>query len=816
MAVKFSFFLPARRRVPRSDSEGGSVSKAGNFLETRALCLLAALLILCSTPLLLGAQTAKDTLSEPKVVKAGTPKIVKAGKPKPTPAGILYTFTNYSVKEGLAHSQVGAIYQDSRGNLWFGTWGGGVNKYDGETFTHFTTKEGLSHNDVWSILEDKSGNLWFGTDGGVNKYDGKTFTHFTTKEGLSHNSVMSILEDKTGNLWFGTYGGGVNKYDGETFTHYTTKEACPIASEHECIGGLSDNRVLSILEDKSGNLWFGTYDGGVNKYDGETFTHFTTKEACPITSEHECIGGLSHNRVSSILEDKTGNLWFGTYDGGVNKYDGETFTHFTTKEGLSHNRVWSILEDKAGNLWFGTYKGVNKYDPSATLRTGSETFTHFTTKEGLSDNIVWSILEDKSGNLWFGTYGGGVNKYDGETFTHFTTKEGLSDNEVTSLLEDKGGNIWVGTYGGGVCVLHDPSAALRTGGGQDSIKYKWTYINTENGLADNVVVSLVFDGEGYVWVGTKKGLSRVNPETFEVRSYGEIEGFTGIECNVNASLLDSKGFLWFGSRIQLTKCNPKADWRNELEPQTYVKGIKLFFEDVAWRPPSGPARAGRADAQEPSETSAQKELLEGIEFTGVSKWYPLPENLVLPYDKNHLTFEYVGISLKIPEKVRYQFMLEGLDKDWSPVTKKTEATYPNLEPGEYSFKVKACNDEGVWNKEPTVYSFSIQAPYWERWWFYLGQLLFFVLLIGGTLVVSRAGKNEAIITVLVIVCLFVIFEYIQNLCEPFYEQYVGSAPIIKTLLNLLLFGVLFPVQTLLRRFLVGRKKKHLHKKLEEV
>ena len=576
MAVKFSFFLPARRRVPRSDSEGGSVSKAGNFLETRALCLLAALLILCSTPLLLGAQTAKDTLSEPKVVKAGTPKIVKAGKPKPTPAGILYTFTNYSVKEGLAHSQVGAIYQDSRGNLWFGTWGGGVNKYDGETFTHFTTKEGLS------------------------------------------------------------------------------------------------------------------------------------------------------------------------------------------------------------------------------------------------DNIVWSILEDKSGNLWFGTYGGGVNKYDGETFTHFTTKEGLSDNEVTSLLEDKGGNIWVGTYGGGVCVLHDPSAALRTGGGQDSIKYKWTYINTENGLADNVVVSLVFDGEGYVWVGTKKGLSRVNPETFEVRSYGEIEGFTGIECNVNASLLDSKGFLWFGSRIQLTKCNPKADWRNELEPQTYVKGIKLFFEDVAWRPPSGPARAGRADAQEPSETSAQKELLEGIEFTGVSKWYPLPENLVLPYDKNHLTFEYVGISLKIPEKVRYQFMLEGLDKDWSPVTKKTEATYPNLEPGEYSFKVKACNDEGVWNKEPTVYSFSIQAPYWERWWFYLGQLLFFVLLIGGTLVVSRAGKNEAIITVLVIVCLFVIFEYIQNLCEPFYEQYVGSAPIIKTLLNLLLFGVLFPVQTLLRRFLVGRKKKHLHKKLEEV
>ena len=721
----------------------------------------------------------------------------------------------------MSNNNILSMLEDKSGNLWFGTGGGGVNKYDGETFTHFTTKEGLSHlsyNIVWSILEDKSGNLWFGTYGcSVNKYDGKTFTHFTLKDGMINNSIMSILEDKSGNLWFctdgdgvykyvhdaigtggdfslrsehfttkqgmssnivwsiledksgclwfGTDGGGVNKYDGETFTHFTTKE------------GMSHSSVMSILEDRSGNLWFGT-DEGVNKYDGETFTHFTTNE------------GLSNNKIISILEDRSGNLWFGTGGLGVNKYDGETFTHFTTKEGLSHNAIWSILEDKSGNLWFGTSEGgVNKYD--------GETFTHYTTKEGLSHNNILSILEDRSGNLWFGTYGGGVNKYDDQTFTHFSTKEGLSNNQASSLIEDNAGNIWVGTYGGGVCVLYE-GGRVKVGEKtkEDSVEYEWEYINTENGLTNDDVLSLVFDAEGYVWAGTNKGINKINAESFEVvRSYTKLEGFRGIECNQNSSYLDSKGNLWFGTATHLTKYNPQADWQNKLEPQTHIKSIKLFFEIVDWR---------------------IKDSIADIEFDGVMKGYPLPKDLVLSYDKNHLTFEYIGISLKIPEKVRYQFILEGLDKDWSPVTKKREITYTNLTPGDYVFKVKACNDEGVWNKEPTTYPFRIKQPYWEMWWFYLGQILFFVLLIGGTLIVSRAGKNQTIITVLVFICLFIIFEFIQNLCEPFYEEYVGSTPIVKTLLNLILISILLPAHTFLRRYLIGRKKKKIDKKLEEL
>jgi hypothetical protein len=171
------------------------------------------------------------------------------------------------VQQGMNSSYVTSILEDSHSDLWFGTWGGGVSRYNGFTFTHFTEKEGLSKNIVWSILEDIDGNLWFGTwGGGVVMYNGESFTHFTEKEGLSSNNVRSLLEDSHGNIWFGTGGEGVSKYSGETITHFTQKE------------GLSDNYVCSILEDSHGNIWFCTEGGGVSMYNGDSFTHFTEKE----------------------------------------------------------------------------------------------------------------------------------------------------------------------------------------------------------------------------------------------------------------------------------------------------------------------------------------------------------------------------------------------------------------------------------------------------------------------------------------------------------------------------------------------------------
>ncbi len=183
--------------------------------------------------------------------------------------------------------------------------------------------------------------------------------------------------------------------------------------------------------------------------------------------------GMNSSQVLSMLEDQRGNLWFGTY-GGVSRYDGKHFTHFTENEGLSNNRVHSILKDKRGNLWFGTNGGVSRYDPAEDGTGG--TFTHFTVKEGLSNNSVRSILEDKSGNLWFGTLGGGVTKFDGDDFTHFTVKEGLSNNGIYSMLEDKNGNLWFGTHGGGV-IRYDPT--------EDGTGGTFTHFTEKEGLSNN-------------------------------------------------------------------------------------------------------------------------------------------------------------------------------------------------------------------------------------------------------------------------------------------------------------------------------------------
>jgi len=403
------------------------------------------------------------------------------------------------VEQGMSSSQVLSILEDSHGNLWFGTGGGGVSMFNGETFTHFTEKEGLSHDQVWSILEDSYGNLWFGTwGGGVSRYNGEIFTHFTEKEGLSNNRVRSMMEDSQGNLWFGTWGGGVSLYNGETITHFTKKE------------GISNNYVQSILEDSRGDLWFGTAGGGVSRYDGNTHTYFTEKE------------GLSNNDILSILEDSRGNLWFGTGGGGVSMYNGESFMRLTEKEGLSNNRVNSIFEDSHGNLWFGTRNGgVSKYN--------GNTFTHFTERDGLSNNDVKVIIEDSYGNLWFGTDYGGVSMYNGESFRHFTEKEGLRNNRVRSIMEDSQGNLWFGRWNGGVSMFNGESL---------------TQFTEEEGSGDHRVLSIFEDSKGNLWFGTEDG----GVIAYNGKAYTHFTGKAGLSSdNVRSILEDSQGNFWFGT-----------------------------------------------------------------------------------------------------------------------------------------------------------------------------------------------------------------------------------------------------------------------------
>lgn len=294
------------------------------------------------------------------------------------------------------------IHQDRTGNIWLGTNGDGVCRYDGKTFTYFNTTEGFGGTAVRGITEEENGDLWFATTGGVTHYDGKHFTNFTTEDGLSHNQVWSILIDGNGGFWFGT-DGGVSRYDGKTFTSFPL----PAADQKQYPRAYPTPKLVHcIFQDKSGVIWLGTNGAGVYRYDGKSLTHLSEKD------------GLCNNVVLSIMQDKQGRLWFGSMFGGVSRYDG-SFTNFTKKEGLSGNEVWTMLEDKTGAIWMATGKGVDRYD--------GKVFTNYTKKDGLANNFVQSILEDKAGNLWFGT-SGGCYRFNGKRFINFT-KKGMINSE---------------------------------------------------------------------------------------------------------------------------------------------------------------------------------------------------------------------------------------------------------------------------------------------------------------------------------------------------------------------------------------------------
>ena len=257
-------------------------------------------------------------------------------------------FTTFTTEDGLAAKRVRSFGEDGQGNLWIGTFGGGVSRFDGTKFTTFTTEDGLAGNGVRSIVEDRAGNLWFG-GGGATRYDGKEFVNFTTEDGLASNFVGSMLEDRQGNLWFAhpRASGRVSRYDGARFTTLSIGEGLTEESLEETAG------ALCIVEDRQGNLWFGTEGGGVARYDGQQFTNFTTED------------GLGANWVWSMLEDRQGHLWFASRGGGVNRYDGLVFQSLSRKDDLAHNEVWSIHQDRQGAFWIATDSGLTRYRPSS-------------------------------------------------------------------------------------------------------------------------------------------------------------------------------------------------------------------------------------------------------------------------------------------------------------------------------------------------------------------------------------------------------------------------------------------------------------------
>ncbi|MBL7963831.1 MAG: hypothetical protein JNM31_08295 [Flavobacteriales bacterium] len=313
-----------------------------------------------------------------------------------------------------------AAFEDSKGNLWFGTVGDGVIRYEpkplvvaGERLTYFTTNEGLIDNVVPGIAEDKAGNLWFGTHAGASRWDGKTFTNFGSAQGLT-GPGCKILVDRNGTVWAGTNDGAFRLED-ERFIPFELPIPVIDQPSHKWVKG----KVWALQEDSKGNIWFGRDGYGACRYDGKSFTHFTKKD------------GLCSNNVASIVEDAQGNLWFGSItsdfppvkEGGVARFDGQTFTRFADVKGLTANDVYMVFAERSGKVWVCPVGvGAYRFDPSAALRTGGNSFSLFdrTERPHLIQNFgVQAVLEDSKGTLWFG-FSGGLFRFDGTLFRNVT------------------------------------------------------------------------------------------------------------------------------------------------------------------------------------------------------------------------------------------------------------------------------------------------------------------------------------------------------------------------------------------------------------
>jgi ligand-binding sensor domain-containing protein len=597
----------------------------------------------------------------------------------------------------LPDNSITALSLDRQGNLWIGTNGGGAAVMDmkTESFTNYQADpdnpEWLSHSSVFAILEDSNGMIWLGTNGGgLCRYDpltGKFLTFVNDPndpESISYNEIYDIYEDRSGVIWLGTYGGGANKFDlkRKKFVHFRY--------DPNGVNSLSHPIVWSILEDEPGKLWIGTHGGGLDLLDRKTgkYTHHRHDPADPYS--------LSSDIVRVVYKDRGGTLWIGTNGGGICRMDRKTGRFHTYRNdpadpsSISHDQIRSIYEARDGYLWIGTNGGgLNRMDKT----TGRFTrYVHDPADlSSISNDFIRVIFEDSDGRFWLGTQGGGLNRMDREHGTFIAYKNDPGDSTsinsdfVFSILEDERCFLWMGTWGGGFVTF-------------DSGKETFTAYIEKDGLPSNSIYGALEDEYGNFWLSSNNGICRFDPREKICKSYNERDGLQGNEFNGNSFFLSPSGEMFFGG----------------------TNGFNAFFPSQIKDNPFIP----------PVVITSFTKLNEKVKFDR-----PISE-----IDKIHLTyrdyvfsFEFAALEFSAPEKNRYAYKMDGLDQDWVYTDyEKRFATYTTLPPGRYTFRVKASNNDGIWNEQGASVAIVIEPPFWKTWWFRIVVLLVvaaFVILI---------------------------------------------------------------------------------------
>ncbi len=667
------------------------------------------------------------------------------------------SFKRYSkgTKDSISDNRISSVYYDKEDVLWVGTYGGGLNKYLDETdnFENYFSKYDKFMNFITSIYQDHSGEFWVGTRfGGLILFNRKTgivnsYKNIPEKpNSLSSNQVNFIIESKNRMLWVGTPN-GLNRFNRRKENFYIYKN--DISNPQS----LSFDYVSSIFEDKSGILWVGTMGRGLNKY---TKRNSLFKKYIP---EHLNKNSLNNSFVYPIIEDKDQNLWIGTQGGGVNKINSErnkySFYKFdrTNNNSISFDYISSFFEDKEGVIWIGTFgNGINKYIKK------TNTFKRYINQINAPFSIsnIRCFLESETSPdiLWLGSAVGGLLKFykKKDIFElFFRPLEGVTDpyamkigaknknlnsNIIYFMYEapSRPGYIWVSSEKGlngfdikqekfyrfgkdsdainnyilqGMIENSKYPGILWIGSlGRGLIKFNIKKSETEkiytkkDGLPDNVIYSLLEDKNGHLWISTNRGISEFDLKKDKFFNYDENDGLQGLEFNGNSAFRSSSGEMFFGGTNGFNSFNPDKIIENKRSPAIYITNFKVFGESI--------------------QVGKNSILKEDISDT---------EEIILSYDKNTFSFEFVALDYTAPKKNKFMYKLENFDDVWIEVDyRKRFAQYMNLNPGDYVFKVKGSNNDGVWNENERKIKIIINPPFWQTWSF-----RFSLLFVVGTL-----------------------------------------------------------------------------------
>ncbi len=601
--------------------------------------------------------------------------------------------------ESVVKRYVRQIYEDRNGNIWVGTTGGDLvrifregKEFKSELFRSFPSS-------VETILLSRNGTLWIGTrENGLIGIQGTTEKQWDQSKGLSYNYIYCLYEDENSNLWVGTYGGGVN------ILH--NNEILVINTENN----LSSNVVTSILEDREGSIWIATNGGGLNQVRASRVYAYTEKD------------GISPD-LYGILQDSRGVIWIGSIGFGVNRFENGKFERLTTENGLSHNNVLSIAEDNEGSIFFSTFGGgvcrlkngkisvcefkggtTNKLfrtvyaDRHKRILAGNEAGTIYRFSDGvftlfkqLRSPIV-TMLEDSRGGLWIGTWEKGIAYFppSGKP-TYFSTANGLSSNSIFALYEDQKGVIWIGTSNNGLNRYWEG---------------KFQTIKKENGLPDNVICSIQQDNLNKTWISSNRGIYSLDynqlDDFFSGKTtsvypvlFGKEEGMKSIECSsgVQKSVCKTRdGKLMYPIINGLMEINPSQLRLNGVMPQVVIQSVLVN-----------------------------------------EKNYLSPISKIEQPGTCNLEIHYTALSFQVPHKVLFKYKLENFDTKWIDAGTRRTAFYTNIPPGQFTFSVIACNNDGLWNKKGASFDLNIKPQFYQTWPFYFIMGLLVILFILGSM-----------------------------------------------------------------------------------